>query len=293
MNFIQGLVLVVGEAGNLPRQSHVFCCAAVLCSLRQNGRFGKCGQVNREEKPSIFPNPLRHGGVSGASTHLIKGNTMSPNNNTFTPVAAQKHEARIWSRTNNVMQHTCFPFDEGLVDQDLVGMRIQRICESFGYPKATPYVQAIILLEWRSRFLDGYTEMFQNAEGEVTLVDLDDELTPVCGMAYEYCAALPGDAVSLHQINDDGAPALAQILGVLHAEGGLPQGDSDYGAMAQSVRAMLVEIVKAESAPVTNWTPLVKRKACTFDDLENLLIDAAAYAFLGAVASASAHTTSK
>lgn len=30
--------------------------------------------------------------------------------------------------------------------------------------------------------------MFQNAEGEVTLVDLDEELTPVCGLAHEYCA---------------------------------------------------------------------------------------------------------
>ena len=171
------------------------------------------------------------------------------------------------------------------MDQYLIGKRIQRICESFGYPKATPYVQAIILLEWRSRFLDGYTEMFQNAEGEVTLVDLDDELTPVCGMAYEYCPALQGDAIDLYRINDESAPALAPIFGVLHAEGGLPQGDSDYGAMAQSVRAMLVEIVKAESAHVTNWTPLVKRKACTFDDLENLLLDAAAYVLIGALTS--------
>lgn len=166
---------------------------------------------------------------------------MSSNNNTFTSVAAQKHEARIWSRTNNVMQHTCFPFDEGLVDQDLVRIGIQEICESFGHPKDTPYLQAIILLEWRNRFLEGYSELFQYADGEVRYVDYNDDMTPVCAMAYEYCATLQGDAVDLYQIDDESAPALAPIFGVLHAEGGLPQGDSDYGEMAQSVRAMLVD----------------------------------------------------
>lgn len=214
---------------------------------------------------------------------------MSLNNNTFTSLAAQELEAQRWDRIANVLENTCFPFDEGIVDQCLVGKRIQRICESFGHPKTAPYVQAIILLEWRSRFLDGCTEMFQNAEGEVTLVDLDDELTPVCGLAYEYCAALPGDAVSLHQINDDGAPALAPILGVIHAEGGLPQGDSDYGEMTQRVRAMLVEVIKSgphgDAVPLTRWAPLVEREAYTFRGLENLLLDASAYVLIGALTS--------
>lgn len=212
---------------------------------------------------------------------------MSSNNNTFTSLAAQELEAQRWDRIADVLENTCFPFDEGIVDQYLIGKRIQRICESFGHPKATPYVQAIILLEWRSRFLYGCTEMFQNAEGEVTLVDLDDELTPVCGLAYEYCAALPGDAVSLRQINVESVSALAPILGVIHAEGGLPQGDIDYGEMAQSVRAMLVEIIKSgphgDAVPLTRWAPLVEREAYTFNDLENLLLDAAAYVLIGAL----------
>lgn len=214
---------------------------------------------------------------------------MSSNNNTFTSLAAQELEAQRWDGIADVLENTCFPFDEGIVDQCLIGKRIQRICESFGHPKAAPYVQAIILLEWRSRFLDGYTEMFQNAEGEVTLVDLDDELTPVCAMAYEYCAALLGDAVSLLQINVESDSVLAPILGVLHAEGELPQGDSDYGEMAQSVRAMLAEVIKSgphdDAVPLTRWAPLVEREVYTFDDLEYLLLDAAAYVLIGALTS--------
>lgn len=218
---------------------------------------------------------------------------MSSSNYTFTFVTPQGREAQRWGTIEDVMQHTSFPFDEGLVDQDRVRTGIQAICESFGHPKAAPYLQAIILLEWRNRFMDGYCELFQGADGEVRHVDYNDDMTPVCAKAYECCAALQGDAVDLYRIDNESAPALAPIFGVLHAEGELPQGDSDYGEMARSVRALLVEIVKTEAAPVTNWTPLVEREACTFHDLENLLIDAAAYAFLGAVASASAHTTSK
>lgn len=212
---------------------------------------------------------------------------MSSNNNSFTSLAAQELEAQRWDRIADVLENTCFPIDEGIVDQSLVAKGIQEICADFGHPEATPYLQSIILLEWRERFLDGDTEMFQNARGEVTFVDLDDELTPVCGMAYEWCAALQGDAVVLHQIDDTSAPALAPMLAVMHAEGGLPQGDSDYGEMAQRVRVMLDKVIKAGSLgdgkPVNRWTPLVQHQACNFDDLENLLLDAAASILIGAL----------
>lgn len=214
---------------------------------------------------------------------------MSSINNIASQHTSVTNEAQCWSHIAAVLQHTSFPFDEAYVNQASVTSAIRKLCSANELPEAEAYLQTIVLLEWRARFLTISTDLYQSARGELTLVEHEEGCNVQFAKAYESCSTLTGDAIDLREIDGKAAPALRPVLGALCAEEGLPQGDNNYAEMAENVRTLLTQVVRDSQTgqrQTGNLDPLEVQTPCTYADLERLLEAVAAHILTQAIADA-------
>ncbi len=188
-----------------------------------------------------------------------------------------ERENACWAALKQRIKKGDGAIDQEYTDQKAIALKIADLCQKFGLPQATPVVQLIIYLEWRSHFLTQLSKVWvcgelvalsmQKIEFDGRILKKEafengyfSHLSREKVLSYPRCAASVGDVISLEAVLASSRkyafPVSTDVLNELEGDRRLPNGSIDYASWSAMFRRDLDRMTLDFSKIVCQCAPI-------------------------------------